>query len=54
MDELIIEHQCNECGFAGPVQSSTRRVRCPECGVENDFWIDDELPPFNHMEMSSG
>jgi phage FluMu protein Com len=45
---MIINHQCFECGFKGRVNVEGRKIKCPLCGTENDFWLVDELPPENH------
>lgn len=50
---VILEHQCFECGEASVscVSLDSRRVKCQNCGIWNDFWLDDESAPANHMRQ---
>jgi phage FluMu protein Com len=49
---MIVTYKCFECGFEGEVLSDNRKIICPRCGIVNDFWLDDELPPENHRVHS--
>lgn len=45
---IKLQHQCFECGYAGEVDCTNRKVTCPTCETSNDFWLDGEEPPENH------
>lgn len=47
---MIILYKCFECGFKGEVLSGNRYVVCPECSTINDWWLDIEMPPVNHIK----
>jgi transcription initiation factor TFIIIB Brf1 subunit/transcription initiation factor TFIIB len=50
---MILNHKCLECGFSGDVMvdEDHRKVICPCCGVVNDWWLSDEIPPEKHREV---
>lgn len=48
INQLLVDHECLECGFTGEVLTESRKVTCPICKTINDFWLADEIPPLKH------
>lgn len=48
---MILSHECYECSYKGEVVVEGRKVKCPQCGTENDFWLEGEIPPLGHREQ---
>jgi len=48
---IIVAHACFECGTESEVTISAtcRVVTCPICNTQNDMWLENELPPENHI-----
>ena len=49
-EKLLVDYKCFECGFYDYVPMK-RKIVCPECGNENDCWIEGEEPPEKHRDV---
>jgi anaerobic ribonucleoside-triphosphate reductase len=50
MNKMIIKHFCYECGYYGYAQTQNKKIVCPNCGTQNDWWLEGESPPENHRK----
>lgn len=46
---MFLVYFCLECEFIGLIylKGHIKGITCPCCGIEDDCWMEDDLPPQN-------